>query len=60
MPRAFLADALYHIGIVDLADGVRLMCRLLGVDTDTAIGGAVRMVSAIYDDGPLFAARVER
>ena len=60
VPRAFLADALYDIGIVDLADGVRLMCRLLDVDADTAIGGAVRMVSLIYDDGPLFAARVAR
>lgn len=60
VPRAFLADALYDIGIVDLADGVRLMCRLLDVDADTAIGGAVRMVSVVYDDGPLFAARVAR
>ena len=60
MPRAFLADALYDIGIVDLADGVRLMCRLLDVDADTVIGGAVQMVSLIYDDGPLFAARVVR
>ena len=58
VPRAFLADALYDIGIVDLADGVRLMCRLLDVDADTVIGGAVQMVSLIYDDGPLFAARV--
>ena len=60
VPRAFLADALYEIGIVDLADGVRLMCRLLDVDADAVIGGAVRMVSLIYDDGPLFAARVVR
>ncbi len=59
VPRAFLADALYDIGIVDLLNGVRLMCRLLDVGPGTAVGSAVRMVSAIYDDGPLFAARVE-
>jgi len=58
VPRAFLADALYDIGIVDLPNGVRLMCRLLDVGPDTGVGSAVRMVSAIYDDGPLFAARI--
>jgi uncharacterized OB-fold protein len=60
VPRAFLADALYDIGIVDLDDGVRLMCRLLDVDADTSIGCAVRMVTLNYDDGPLFAARIVR
>ena len=59
VPRAFLSDALYDIGIVDLPNGVRLMCRLLDAGPDTQVGSAVRMVSAIYDDGPLFAARVE-
>ena len=59
VPRAFVSDALYDIGIVDLPNGVRLMCRLLDVGPDTQVGAAVRMVSAIYDDGPLFAARVE-
>jgi len=58
VPRAFLADALYDIGIVDLDDGVRLMCRLLEAGPETQIGDRIRMVSAIYDDGPLFAARV--
>ncbi len=58
VPRAFLADALYDIGIVDLPNGVRLMCRLLDAEPDTDIGSSVRMVSAIYEDGPLFAARV--
>lgn len=59
VPRAFLSDALYDIGIVDLPNGVRLMCRLLDAGPGTEVGSAVRMVSAIYDDGPLFAARVE-
>ena len=59
VPRAFLSDALYDIGIVDLSNGVRFMCRLLELKSDTEIGSAVRMVSAIYDDGALFAARVE-
>ena len=59
VPRAFVSDALYDIGIVDLPNGVRLMCRLLDAGPDTQVGWAVRMVSTIYDDGPLFAARVE-
>ena len=57
VPRAFHADALYLIGIVDLADGVRLMCRLMGAFTDYAPDLPVEMVSLLYDDGPLFAAR---
>ena len=60
VPRAFLSDALYDIGIVDLACGVRLLSRLLDVDAQTGVGSPVRMVATIYDDGPLFAARVER
>jgi len=57
VPRAFLADGLYVIGIVDLADGVRLMCRLMGEVSDYAPDMPVEMVVPLYDDGPLFAAR---
>ncbi len=57
VPRAFEADALYDIGIVDLADGVRLMCRLMGDVSRFAPDLAVEMVVTMYDDGPLFAAR---
>lgn len=57
VPRAFLADQLYDIGIVDLADGVRLMCRLVGDMSTFAIDAPVDMIALMYDDGPLFAAR---
>lgn len=57
VPRAFVADQLYDIGIVDLADGVRLMCRLVGDLSTFAIDTPVEMVTLLYDDGPLFAAR---
>lgn len=60
VPRAFISDALYDIGIVDLPNGVRLMCRLLDAGPQTEVGSPVRMVSVIYEDGPLFAARVEQ
>ena len=57
VPRAFLADALYFIGIVDLADGVRMMCRLMGEQSRFAPEVPVEMMVLTYDDGPLFAAR---
>lgn len=57
MPRAFIADGLYDIGIVDLADGVRLMCRLVGDLETFAPDVPVEMLVLTYDDGPLFAAR---
>lgn len=59
VPRAFVSDALNDIGIVDLPNGVRLMCRLLDVQADTGVDSVVRMVTILYEDGPLFAARVE-
>lgn len=59
VPRAFAADAPepLAIGIVDLADGLRLMCRLLGEPGRFAPEAPVEMIVAAYDDGPLFAAR---
>ena len=56
VPRAFLADALYDIGIVDLADGVRLMCRLIGEASQFTPDMPVEMVVPMYEDGPLFGA----
>ena len=56
VPRAFLADALYDIGIVDLADGVRLMCRLIGEASQFVPDMPVEMVVPMYEDGPLFGA----
>ncbi len=57
VPRAFVADGLYDIGIVDLTDGVRMMCRLMGEVSQFAPDAPVEMVVPMYDDGPLFAAR---
>lgn len=60
VPAAFAAQAPYAIGIVDLAEGPRLMCRLVG-DIDTGhLGGPVEMLVLQYDDGPLFGARPTR
>ncbi|HOA94798.1 MAG TPA: Zn-ribbon domain-containing OB-fold protein [Quisquiliibacterium sp.] len=58
VPGAFAGDAPYAIGIVDLADGVRLMCRMLGEVTADHLDRPVEMVVLRYDDGPLFGARV--
>ncbi len=58
VPGAFSADAPYAIGIVDLADGVRLMCRMIGDVVPAHLDGPVEMVVLRYDDGPLFGARV--
>ena len=57
VPRAFLNDALYEIGIVDLSAGIRLMCRMVG-DFDLFVPDMpVSMVVLMYDDGPLFGAQ---
>ena len=56
IPRAFIEDGLNDIGIVDLSDGLRLMCRLIGSD-DYRPDMPIEMVILMYDDGPLFAAR---
>ena len=57
MPGAFVADGLSDIGIVDLEDGIRLMCRLLVEPWPPEPDAAVEMVTLLYEDGPLFAAR---
>lgn len=60
VPAAFSAQAPYAIGIVDLDQGPRLMCRLVG-DIDTGhLGGPMEMLVLQYDDGPLFGARSTR
>ena len=56
-PATMRAEAPYCIGIVDLDDGVRLMCRLLGSPEPADLEQPVEMVVLLYDDGPLFAAR---
>jgi uncharacterized protein len=59
-PARFRNDAPYAIAIVDLADGLRLMCRLLDDVGPADLDAAIEMVVLRYDDGPLFAARVLR
>lgn len=58
VPGAFSADAPYAIGIVDLADGVRLMCRMMGEVSAAHLDGPAQMAVLRYDDGPLFGATV--
>ncbi len=60
VPGAFSADAPYAIGIVDLDDGPRLMCRLVGEVGVQDLDRPVEMVVLRYGDGPLFGARVLR
>jgi uncharacterized OB-fold protein len=57
-PGAFRSDAPYAIGIVDLDDGVRLMCRLVGEVGPDDVDAGVELIVLRYDDGPLFGARV--
>jgi uncharacterized OB-fold protein len=57
-PEAFAAESPYALGIVDLAGGTRLACRLLPHDEiDFDPGIPVEMVLLQYTDGPMFAAR---
>jgi hypothetical protein len=58
VPGAFRGDAPYAIGIVDLADGVRLMCRMVGDVATDDLDRPIEMVVLSYADGPLFGARV--
>lgn len=57
-PRAMDSDVPYAIGIVDLDDGVRLLCRLVDPVVFGDIGRKVEIVVLRYDDGPLFGARL--
>lgn len=57
-PSVFASEAPYAVGIVDLAEGVRLACRLVETEgIDFAPGQPVEMLVLLYEDGPLFAAR---
>ncbi len=54
-PAMFEAELPYAVGIVDLAQGIRLACRLYGEES-WACGMAMRLIVLRYADGPLFAA----
>lgn len=57
-PAAFRADAPYAIGLLDLDDGVRLMCRMVGAVEPADIGARAQLLVLRYDDGALFGARM--
>lgn len=60
-PTAFTKETPYAVGIVDLADGLRLACRLVETEiAPLAVGQPVEMIVLQYEDGPLFAARPVR
>lgn len=59
-PSAFAHLAPYAVGIVDLENCLRLACPLISdADQALAIGASIEMVVTLFDDGPLFAARVQ-
>ena len=58
-PAAFRSQAPYHVGIVDLEDGVRLACSLLTTpDLPPRCDAQVEIVALQAEDGPLFVARM--
>ncbi|MFZ9408128.1 MAG: Zn-ribbon domain-containing OB-fold protein [Burkholderiaceae bacterium] len=57
-PGAFREDTPYAIGIIDLDQGPRLMCRMVGSIHAHDLDQPVRMLVLDYQDGPLFGARV--
>ncbi len=57
-PQAFRSDAPYSIGIIDLERGPRMMCRLIGEIRPEHMGASMSMLVLLYDDGPLFGARL--
>jgi len=55
-PPMFSAQKPLRVAIVDLEEGLRLVCRLLGTD-EPVLNSPVRLVVSKYDDGSMFAAR---
>lgn len=59
-PAVFQALAPYTVGIVELGRRIRLACPLVVPEgVSVAVGSRVKMVVMMFEDGPLFAARVE-
>lgn len=57
-PAVFASQAPYEVGIVDLADGLRIACALRPVAGAPFVPDMpVELVVLAYDDGALFAAR---
>ena len=59
VPTYFRHEAPYRVGIVDLDDGIRIATRVLGVEEGFGVGARAEIVVLAYEDGPLFAARID-
>lgn len=57
VPQQFVGHAPLDIGVVDLDDGVRLLCWLVDGAPALALDAAVEIVALRFADGALFAAR---
>lgn len=55
-PAIFREEAPYRVGIVDLEEGLRIATKVLS-DAAPALDTPVQIVTLLYKDGPLFAAR---
>lgn len=51
-PAVFKDDQPYRLGIVDLDEGLRIATRILD---DIDIGGRVKLVLLVYEDGVIYA-----
>jgi uncharacterized OB-fold protein len=56
-PAVFREEAPYRVGIVDLEEGLRIATRILS-ETIPGLDVPVEVVTLLYTDGPLFAARL--
>ena len=56
-PAVFQPEAPYRLCIVDLVENLRMATRLIEAGDGVPIGAEVELVSLVYDDGALFAAR---
>lgn len=57
VPALFAEEVPYHIAIIDLEEGVRLVTRLLITDKPPLPDSNVKLVVVRYEDGCLFAAK---
>jgi uncharacterized OB-fold protein len=55
-PKVFEGEGPIHVGIVDLNEGIRICCGLIE-DSPVPLDSKVQIVTLLYTDGPLFAAR---
>lgn len=58
-PKVFQGETPYAVGIVDLADNIRIATRVLHEGSvQDVIGAPCELIVTEYEDGPLYAARV--